>query len=106
MHKEWIIKDCDTTCTSLIGRLLATRGITNEKDAEEFLNPLQTKLSDPYVFCDMQKAVDRIKKAINNFEKICICGDYDADGVTATALLYSYLEGLGANVIYHIQRNI
>lgn len=55
-------------------------------------------------FTDMQKAVDRIKKAINNFEKICICGDYDADGVTATALLYSYLEGLGANVIYHIPK--
>ena len=55
-------------------------------------------------FTDMQKAVDRIKKAINNFEKICICGDYDADGVTATALLYSYLEGLGATVIYHIPK--
>ena len=102
MHKEWIIKDCDNNSTSLIKRLLATRGITNEKDAEEFLNPLQTKLSDPYVFCDMQKAVDRLSTAIENHEKIVIWGDFDADGVTSTSLLYRTLSHLGADVNYFI----
>ena len=103
MHKEWIIKDCDTTNQeSLIGRLLATRGVKGEKEIEEFLNPLLTKLSDPYVFCDMQKAIDRLSNAIGNKEKIVIWGDFDADGVTSTSLLYRTLMHLGADVNYFI----
>lgn len=53
-------------------------------------------------YVDLKKAADRIHMALENFEKICICGDYDADGVTATSLLYLYLQNCGANVIYKI----
>lgn len=51
---------------------------------------------------DMEKAVARIRKALDSFERIAIYGDYDADGVTATAVLYSYLETQGADVFYYI----
>lgn len=50
----------------------------------------------------MDKAADRVRFAVENGEKICVYGDYDADGVTSTALLYSYLETVGANVMYYI----
>lgn len=102
MHKEWIIKECNTNHTSLIKRLLTARGIENEKDIEEFINPLQTKLSSPDVFTDMQKCVNRLAKAINDKEKIVIYGDFDADGVTSTSLLYRTLSHLGADVNYFI----
>ena len=59
-------------------------------------------IADPYLFDDMQKAVDRIKLAISNNEKITVYGDYDADGVTATALLYLYLKENGADVDTYI----
>lgn len=102
MHKEWIIKECNTNHTSLIKRLLAARGIENEKDIEEFINPLQTKLSSPDVFVDMQKCVQRLVKAIDEKEKIVIYGDFDADGVTSTSLLFRTLSHLGADVNYFI----
>lgn len=102
MHKEWIIKECNANHTSLIKRLLAARGIENEKDIEEFINPLQTKLSSPDVFVDMQKCIQRLAKAIDEKEKIVIYGDFDADGVTSTSLLFRTLSHLGADVNYFI----
>lgn len=81
--------------------LLAARGITEPEDLDEFLNS-DAELSDPFLLTDMDKAVDRITKAIDNYERIAIYGDYDADGVTATALLYLYLESQGADVTYYI----
>ena len=81
--------------------LLAARGITEPEDIDEFLN-YETDFSDPYLVKDMDKAVDRIVIAIENGEKIAVYGDYDADGVTATALLYLYLESQGADVTYYI----
>ena len=59
-------------------------------EIENILNPDYSKLLN-VDYIDINKAVIRIRKAIENFEKICICGDYDADGVTATSLLYMYL---------------
>ncbi len=102
MHKEWIIKDSEVNESSLIKRLLATRGIKTEQEIKDFLNPLQTKLSDPYVFTDMQKCIERLSNAIDNNEKIIIYGDFDADGVTSTSLLYRTLSHLGADVNYFI----
>ncbi len=84
--------------TSLI---LVSRGITEYEDVEEFFDS-DFCFCDPYLITDMDKAVERIEKAIEKFEKICVFGDYDADGVTATALMYSYLSSHGADVMYYI----
>ena len=81
--------------------LLAARGVTEPEDIDEFLN-YNTDLDDPFYIKDMDKAVDRIRTAIETGEKIAVYGDYDADGVTATALLYLYLESQGADVTYYI----
>ena len=102
MLKEWRIKESNSSEKSLIKRLLASRGIVEEKDVYEFLHPLEITPSDPNNFLDMQKSVERLAKAIDNEEKIVIYGDYDADGVTSTALLYKTLKYLGADVNYYI----
>ncbi len=85
----------------LIAMLLDIRGITDDEDIHDFLYN-DSVLTDPYDAKDMDKAVDRIKRAVENFEMICVYGDFDADGVTSTALLYSYLEAVGANVMFYI----
>jgi len=102
MYKEWIIKDSEYENGSLIKRLLKSRGITKDEDIEDFLNPLKTKLSSPNAFTDMEKCTTRLSQAIDNKEKIIIYGDFDADGVTSTSLLYRTLTYLGADVNYFI----
>ena len=79
--------------------LLNSRGVDNPEDIAEFLDG-DTEFSSPFLIKDMDKAVNRIKRAVDAQEKIAVYGDYDADGVTATALLYSYLETIGADVTY------
>lgn len=85
----------------LIAMMLDIRGITSDDEINDFLYNEST-LSDPFDAKDMDKAVQRIKQAIEDYEKICIYGDFDADGVTSTALLYSYLDAVGANVMFYI----
>lgn len=85
----------------LISMLLDIRGITADDEIIEFLYN-DSKLSDPFEAKDMDIAVERIIEAVESFEKICVYGDFDADGVTSTALLYSYLEAVGANVMFYI----
>ncbi|MGN0018409.1 MAG: single-stranded-DNA-specific exonuclease RecJ [Candidatus Gastranaerophilaceae bacterium] len=105
MQKNWIVKekeDKKTTNKPLIERLLAVRGIVKKEDIKDFLNPLEIKLSEPTVFCDMQKSVERIVKAIESNEKILIYGDFDADGITSTSVLIKTLKHLNANVDYYI----
>lgn len=103
MKKEWIINQVSkSSSAALVEKLLATRGITKKDDIKEFLNPLETKLTQPDVLSDMQKAVERLAKAIDGQENILIYGDFDADGVTSTALLLRTLTHLGAKVDYFI----
>lgn len=78
--------------------LLAIRGITDSMTAEEFISD-EISLQEPFDFVDMDKAVNRIHSALENNEKIAIFGDYDCDGVTSTALLFTYLSGIGASVL-------
>ena len=74
--------------------LLVQRGITNYDEAKDFFRPSLSHLHDPFLMKDMDKAVDRVQKAINDGEKILIYGDYDVDGTTAVALIYTYLKNL------------
>ena len=102
MKKEWIYNDSDSNEKSLIKRLLSSRGIKTDEEIQEFLNPLEMKLTHPNVFTDMEKCVERLSKAIDNQEKIVVHGDFDADGVTSTSLLYRTFKHLGADVNYFI----
>ncbi|MBQ3819266.1 single-stranded-DNA-specific exonuclease RecJ [bacterium] len=99
--KEWIFADTNESSKSLIERLLLSRGVKKE-DMYEFLHPLEMKLTHPNVFVDMTKCVERLSKAIDSGEKIIIYGDFDADGVTSTSLLYKTFKYLGADVNYFI----
>lgn len=86
----------------LLAMMLDIRGITKEEDVINFLQE-NKDFSDPFLMKDMDKAVERITTAVENGEKICVYGDYDADGVTSTSLLYSYLrDSLGADVMFYI----
>lgn len=81
--------------------LLVSRGITEKEQADEFFSQ-DVSFCDPFSIKDMDKAVDRINLAIERNEKIAVYGDYDADGVTASSLLYLFLEMLGADVVCYI----
>jgi len=85
-------------------QLLSNRGIEKKEDIEKYFKAdYETDVSDPFLFADMEKAVARIAEAKEKKEKIAIYGDYDADGVTATALLFETLEKLGfKNVVVYI----
>ena len=83
-------------------RLLTNRGIKTAAEARAYLYPTFDELHDPFEFADMNKAVDRINKAMARGEKICIYGDYDADGTTATALLLNTFRQLDAPADYYI----
>lgn len=86
----------------LLAMMLDIRGITKEEDVINFLQE-NKEFSDPFLMKDMDKAVERITTAVENGEKICVYGDYDADGVTSTSLLYGYLrDSLGADVMFYI----
>lgn len=86
---------------SIIAMLLSIRGINTRDAIEDFLSN-DSELASPFEIKDMDKAVGRIKRAIEEGEPVCVYGDYDADGVTSTTLMYSYLETVGANVMYYI----
>jgi single-stranded-DNA-specific exonuclease len=77
---------------SYLAAILIQRGITGYNEAREFFRPSLYKLHDPFFMKDMDVAVDRLKTAINNQERILIYGDYDVDGTTAVALVFSYLK--------------
>ncbi|MCU0435039.1 MAG: single-stranded-DNA-specific exonuclease RecJ [Bacteroidia bacterium] len=86
----------------LISRLLVQRGVHSFEDARRFFRPALTDLHNPFLMRDMDKAVQRIEQAIAAGEKILVYGDYDVDGTTAVALMWSYLQSRGANAGYYI----
>ena len=75
-----------------LATLLVQRGITNYEEAKTFFRPSLSQLHDPFLMTDMDKAVDRVLQAINNGEKLLVYGDYDVDGTTAVAVVYTYLK--------------
>lgn len=84
-----------------LAMLMNIRGLDDAAHLREFLGEGEP-LSDPFLLKDMDKAAARITRAVDNMEKTAVYGDYDADGVTSTAMLYSYLETRGADVIFYI----
>jgi single-stranded-DNA-specific exonuclease len=86
----------------IVAELLVQRGITTYEEAERFFRPKYEYLHDPYLMDDMEKAVERILLAIKGGEKILVYGDYDVDGTSAVALVYSYLERFSSNIDFYI----
>jgi len=86
----------------LTATLLVQRGIENFEEARQFFRPKLEDLHDPYLMKDMDKAVNRIEKAIENQERILVFGDYDVDGTTAVSLVSSYLKSFYPNVDTYI----
>lgn len=89
-------------CHPVIAGLLADKGIRTVDEAKFFLSPDFSRLSNPFELKDMDKAVDRIYTAVGNREKILIFGDFDADGVTATAILYQFLSLVEADLSWYV----
>ena len=85
-----------------IARLLAIRGITTFDTAKKFFRPTLEMLHDPYLMRDMDKAATRLAVAIRNQEKVLVYGDYDVDGTTATAIVYTFLKQFGLKAHYFI----
>lgn len=86
----------------VIANLLAQRGVTSYAEAQTFFRPKLTDLHDPFLMKDMDKAVERLERAINNQEKVLIYGDYDVDGTTSVALMYTFLRTRIQNLDYYI----
>ena len=86
----------------VLGRLLVNRGITDVWEARRFFHPQLNELLDPFLFRDMDKAVDRLNLALARKERILVYGDYDVDGCTAVALVYKFLEQYYSNIDYYI----
>ena len=101
-HNEKISKMAEKLNISrLLAAILCVRGFT-PCEAEGFINKDMSSVYDPFLLKDMDKAVDRIQKAINENEIITVYGDYDADGVTSCSVLVKCLVSLGGNVNYYI----
>ena len=86
----------------LAGRILAGRGLRTGAEARAYIRPSLDSLHDPFLVRDMGAAVDRLCRAIDNKERIMVYGDYDVDGTTAVALMYSFLRTQTDNIIYYI----
>jgi len=92
--------------SKITAQLLINRGIKNVPQADKFLNAKVQHFLDPYTFSDMKLAVDLIKKAAKNKEKVLICGDYDVDGITSVALLKNTFSGLGLKTSHYIPHRV
>ncbi len=90
----------------LTAQILLNRGIQELSEANTFLRPSLEQLADPFLMKDMQKAVERLQKAIQSQESIVLYGDYDVDGTTGTSLLYLFLKELGAKVSAYIPHRL
>src|SRR5690554_991974 len=113
MNKRWIIKEkmdaelVDALSKSInvnriLSELLIQRNITNFDDAKAFFRPSLTDLYDPFLMQDMDIAIDRLESAMRNGERILIYGDYDVDGTTSVALVFSFLSRYYSNLDFYI----
>ncbi|MGD0754274.1 MAG: single-stranded-DNA-specific exonuclease RecJ [Bacteroidales bacterium] len=113
MEKRWVVKEKGDTAvvkhlagalgvSESLANLMAQRNISSVEEANAFFNPSLDYLHDPFLMKDMNIAVDRISTAVKKNERILVYGDYDVDGTTAVALMYSFLKDQYSNVEYYI----
>jgi single-stranded-DNA-specific exonuclease len=113
MNKRWVVRENghediisslskELNINPILTNLLVQRGIGTFEDSRNFFRPNVTQLHDPFLMKDMDKAVERITEAIINQEKILVYGDYDVDGTTSVALVYSFLKRFYKDVEYYL----
>ena len=113
MEKNWILKSqgdgkaverlsADLGIARTLATLLVQRGVTTFDEARAFFRPEISDLHDPFLMKDMEKAVSRIQTALENKEKILVYGDYDVDGTTSVALVYTFLKSLYNSLDFYI----
>lgn len=113
MQKRWLVKTPNDNTSierirsilkvdRIISELLLQRGIESYEQAQAFFRPDLSEIHDPFLMKDMDRAVERVNQAIKQQEKILLFGDYDVDGTTAVALLYSYLQNRYQNIDFYI----
>ncbi|MEA3560478.1 MAG: single-stranded-DNA-specific exonuclease RecJ, partial [Candidatus Omnitrophota bacterium] len=112
MQKIWEVKEQNLELqkqlarslktSRIVSQLLINRGVASHQEAYKFLECDLNGLYDPFLLKDMKRAVERIKKAVSGQEKIMIYGDYDADGVTSTAIMFKALAKMGACLTCYI----
>jgi single-stranded-DNA-specific exonuclease len=113
MQKRWLIKTPENITTveefrsklkvdRIVAELLLQRGISTFEEAEDFFRPKLENLHDPFLMKDLEEAANRLNEALINKEKVLLFGDYDVDGTTAVALMFSFLKKRGANIDYYI----
>jgi single-stranded-DNA-specific exonuclease len=112
MEKRWNIVRADKARVALLQQalkihpvicsILVQRGIETFEDARDYFRPQLTSLHDPWLMKDMDKAVDRVIKAIGAGEKILVFGDYDVDGTTAVACMYQFLKKIHTDIEFYI----
>ena len=116
MTKKWKFYDIDQEkanriknklkISELLSEILVNRNVKTEEEARIFLNPTRNDFYDPFLFKDMDIAVDRIIKAIEEKEKVVIYGDYDVDGITSTTVLKQFLEERGLKADTYIPNRL
>ncbi|MGH7198217.1 MAG: single-stranded-DNA-specific exonuclease RecJ [Candidatus Omnitrophota bacterium] len=115
MKKHWVLQPNVDEAQSVasefkihpvIASLLLRRGIKTSAEIFRFLNPSLEHLESPFAFSDMQKAVDRIRRAVERKEKILVYGDYDVDGITGSSILFPILKKMGADAEVYIPHRI
>jgi single-stranded-DNA-specific exonuclease len=112
MNEKWLIRTTDhwvardlskhLGISTLAARLLSNRGIRTPEEAERFMKPSLHHLHSPFLMADMDRAVDRVMRAIDHRERVLIYGDYDVDGITATTMLVAFFRELGLSPRYYI----
>ena len=116
MNKKWVCKEIDENqvndivkkykINEVLARILINKGITSKEDIELFMNPTRNDFHDPFLMPDMEIAAQRVIKAIEDNQKIIIYGDYDADGITSTTVLKSFLKERGLQVDSYIPNRL
>lgn len=116
MNKKWeyanpneeIVKEISKKfgINELLASILVNRNVIEEETIKKFLNPTRNDFYNPFTLPDIEKAVDRIIKAMNNNERVIIYGDYDVDGITSTTVLKKFLDERGMNVGYYIPNRL
>ena len=116
MNKKWECYEVDNKkvkelvdqygINELLARILVNKNITNKNDMSIFMNPTRKDFHDPFLMPDMEIAINRLLKAIENNQKIIIYGDYDADGITSTTVLKLFLEERGMDVSTYIPNRL